>query len=384
MLMFEKNKSHLNVTDEALNRLILWSRGYKAPPYNMIIFPTYRCNLKCIFCMSRSRYNVSKKELNDQQWFNIVKEGIKFGIQKWEISGGGEPMIRSGLTIKIINIIKNSNTNLECRLITNGTLISRQDIKNLVKLGLDKIQFGIDGPNAKIHDFLRGKGTFDKVIETIKFFNYFKSKFQKKKPYIEIQTIIHAQNKLEEMLNLTHELSANSIVFHPLTVKDWFKSPFIEKLKVNANGRSQFQKKFKKIQKLARGMNIFANIKSITPEKTFEMGQLKNFDTIKNKKIETENKKYPNCFSSFFCYNPWHSIFIDSYGMVGFCPQQSEDICCRICANLKTMWYGDYFTLVRNLIAKKFLFNFCARPNGECSKTKTMQSALYEKLREQN
>ena len=38
------------IDKEILRRLIKWMKGKKAPPVRVVILPTNRCNLRCIFC----------------------------------------------------------------------------------------------------------------------------------------------------------------------------------------------------------------------------------------------------------------------------------------------------------------------------------------------
>ncbi len=51
-------------------------------------------------------------------------------------------------------------------LSTNGTLIT-DEIAARLALYLTNVQISVDGPDAKTHDYIRGKGTFDKTMRAI-------------------------------------------------------------------------------------------------------------------------------------------------------------------------------------------------------------------------
>ena len=56
---------------------------------------------------------------------------------------------------------------MEGILTTNGTLLNRELANTLLNIGWDEVHFSIDGPNAEIHDALRGrKGAFKKPSKT--------------------------------------------------------------------------------------------------------------------------------------------------------------------------------------------------------------------------
>ena len=155
--------------NKKMKRLIEWARGNKSPPYSIDINPTDKCNLKCLSCWQRSeKFKVidSSYELSDNKLLSIVKEALDFGVEEFEITGGGEPLMRKEITLKMMKIIKDSGKT--GNITTNGTLFDKESIKFLVKIGWDKVTFSIDGPNQKMNDYLRGKGAFEKNVQNIK------------------------------------------------------------------------------------------------------------------------------------------------------------------------------------------------------------------------
>ena len=124
---------------------------------------TYRCNLKCDFCYVGDR---NYGELNTPDikklLFKIYHEAKVPSVS----FTGGEPLLRKDIC-QLIECA--SKIGLWTNLITNGTLINRNLVKELKKAGLSSAQVSIEGPNHNIHDRITGvAGSFDATIEGIK------------------------------------------------------------------------------------------------------------------------------------------------------------------------------------------------------------------------
>lgn len=120
---------------------------------------TRRCNLKCIHCITGDK---SVHELNRSQCLKALSLISDLGGKKISLTGG-EPLIRSDLNCLIQ---KAHQLGLEVEMITNGTVVKENFLSKTGKL-LSHIAVSIDG-TEKIHDRIRGKGTYSKSISSIK------------------------------------------------------------------------------------------------------------------------------------------------------------------------------------------------------------------------
>jgi radical SAM protein with 4Fe4S-binding SPASM domain len=118
---------------------------------------TWRCNLKCRHCYLGPQ---KKKDLPLQDAINISREFESMGGLRLLISGG-EPLLYPSLRQYLEKI---SSMKIRRVLLTNGTKITSENIK---WLNVDEIQFSLDGWKDG-HEILRGKGSFDKVVQAIK------------------------------------------------------------------------------------------------------------------------------------------------------------------------------------------------------------------------
>jgi MoaA/NifB/PqqE/SkfB family radical SAM enzyme len=127
---------------------------------------TNRCNLRCDVCWFWGKSGIGdrygKLEMSTDEIYTLIDE-VRYYKPSIYI-GGGEPFVRDDI-FKILEYIKNCG--LTISLTTNGTLLDDDKIEKIVELGIDGITFSVDG-DEKLHDDIRGIGTFKKVTRSIK------------------------------------------------------------------------------------------------------------------------------------------------------------------------------------------------------------------------
>lgn len=126
------------------------------------------CNLRCSHCY-QEEYNFSSLSLDKLMQ---VGEQIVRALKRWNMLGrisltGGEPFL-SPYIFSLIDFIETSDEIKQYDILTNGTCVTDQHIAKLTQSKkLHQIQISLDGPTEKIHDSVRGKGVFNKVIDTV-------------------------------------------------------------------------------------------------------------------------------------------------------------------------------------------------------------------------
>jgi radical SAM protein with 4Fe4S-binding SPASM domain len=162
------------------------------------------CNLECLHCY-QVREKV-KEELDINIVFNQLDELKKVtGYSNFFFRlSGGEVTLRKDL-FKIIRKIKDLGHYVE--IITNGVLLDIDYVYALKVSCTDIVQVSLDGSNKEIHDYIRGKGNFEKTINGIK--NLLKANIP-----VEIKfTIINNvnNNDIYNMFNLCNQLGIKYI-----------------------------------------------------------------------------------------------------------------------------------------------------------------------------
>jgi MoaA/NifB/PqqE/SkfB family radical SAM enzyme len=131
---------------------------------------TYRCNFRCLHCFNNSGTNLpGKDELKDDIILKIIRELADLEILNlcW---CGGEPLLRENLIYKASEIL--ARQNISVSMVTNGSLITADKVRNLKDSGLRRAQVSLDGATRESHERLRPyKDAFAKALKAISFFS---------------------------------------------------------------------------------------------------------------------------------------------------------------------------------------------------------------------
>lgn len=125
---------------------------------------TNKCNLSCPHCYMFSsipeEFEVSTDEV--LQFLNAYKENGGVNVT----FSGGEPTVRPDFETIVLYA---SHIGLKTRILTNGMLWDSEKIKRISPY-IDSIQISIDGFNEESNSKIRGRGHFQRAIETIEYF----------------------------------------------------------------------------------------------------------------------------------------------------------------------------------------------------------------------
>jgi len=161
---------------------------------NLGIFLTQNCNLRCKHCLNKCPV---ASELSYKKYVKILNSINNITLISFT---GGEPILNTEFRKIIDETIKRK---IKISLISNGYIYKKYDFL-LETDYFYKITFSLNG-NKNIHDSIRGKGSFEKVIEAIK---YYKEKgilvdviyVVVQEGYDEVEEVI----KLLKSLNIDH------------------------------------------------------------------------------------------------------------------------------------------------------------------------------------
>lgn len=125
------------------------------------------CNLQCAHCLVSSGPK-GEKGLPPEKVSALVEEAFALGAHRFFITGG-EPFLREDLPDLIESIAVRRKKELV--LLTNGLLLTEKRLeflKPLAKTGLLQLQISLDGASPETNDPIRGKGTFEKIIQALR------------------------------------------------------------------------------------------------------------------------------------------------------------------------------------------------------------------------
>lgn len=143
--------------------------------FKLILFPTEKCNFRCIYCY--------EDHLGKQMSTSII-DSIKRFLQKkiptiklFELEWfGGEPILSKNIVLEITKLAQElcqkHNVKFVSTMTTNGYLLDYETFQNLLNVGIRSFQITFDGDKEN-HDQYRlaageiAKGTFDDIWKNV-------------------------------------------------------------------------------------------------------------------------------------------------------------------------------------------------------------------------
>lgn len=163
---------------------------------------TRRCNLACSHCRASSKYGPYDNELTTNECFKLIDEITSFN-NPIIILTGGEPLLRED----IFEIAKyGKKKGLRMVLATNGTLLTYENVAEIIQVGIKRISVSLDGSDAATHDNLRQVfGAFKQVCEGL-------AKAKKAGLEFQINSTVTKRNikLLSQIMDLAKKLGAKA------------------------------------------------------------------------------------------------------------------------------------------------------------------------------
>ena len=142
--------------------------------YRLMILPTYQCNLRCWYCTQEHQdLSMTEDTLYEIRRLleNIARDPK---IKRFQLSWfGGEPLLEYEMVCSLTNYCKEmceaNETEFQCDITTNATLLDCVKIEELSKAGIGHYQITIDG-RKDVHDRIKvlGKSSaFDKCLKNV-------------------------------------------------------------------------------------------------------------------------------------------------------------------------------------------------------------------------
>ena len=158
----------------------------------MRISITDRCNLNCIYCKGFDALT-HNDILRYEEILDICKVAVQLGIGYFKITGG-EPCARKGY-LSFIESLKKMDGVHEVTITTNASLLKKEDIDTLKRIGIDGINVSLDTLDKECYKEITGKDCIDLVVHNIL---YMKSIGL----HVKINSVLLDETRDEEFLNL--------------------------------------------------------------------------------------------------------------------------------------------------------------------------------------
>ncbi len=120
------------------------------------------CNLRCKHCYRHQKMLETSEydpELENHILAFIEKNGISVTLT------GGEPLSHPRFLEYVTRL---NDSSISISILTNGNLLTKEMAEVFSQCSNFKIQISLDIPVKKTHELIRGRGTYDRTIESIK------------------------------------------------------------------------------------------------------------------------------------------------------------------------------------------------------------------------
>lgn len=190
--------------------------GYRLIPLlpdvkRIYIEVTTECNFSCITCI-RSSWQDKLVHMDWETFENILRnlkdlpnlESVHFG-------GFGEPMMHP----RIFDMLKAvKELGLKVEMITNGSYLQEENIRQLIDLELDLLFTSLDSPDEEEYNEIRQGANFQRVSQNIANLQAMKRQQKVKKPELGIEFVAMKKNyaKLPKLIRMACNLNASQII----------------------------------------------------------------------------------------------------------------------------------------------------------------------------
>lgn len=363
----------MNISESLLN---IMNRGYltidRVPfPETVDIELTPICNLRCRMCWWWGENGIAKQmaKNKDPLMYEKLSTTEVLTIMD-EVADNNSSLYLSGAEVftrpDIMEILKYAHSNnIPTALTTNGTLIKDYQIRELSKMNNLRLNFSIDGLE-KTHDYIRGKGNFEKTITVIK--KLLETRGVNRYPVINTNTTFSSEilGEVHNLIDFLINLKVDGISFQHL----WFTSESQAKQQsdrmitdFNIDERGHFSHvittfPLEYIEKLASEVD---NIQRHRYRVPVRINPRLSRDQIIKYYTDLDFSKRTKCFV------PWNKILIKADGKAMFCPDEwitKWEIGNIRNQSISELWNNDKAVLFRNSLISKGLFPICGRCCG--------------------
>lgn len=166
---------------------------------------THKCNARCNHCHRTSKE--SRQRATPKEFGDIFKTLRSLVVQ----ISGGEPLIRKDVN-EIIKAIKQRDGTPYIIFVTNGSLLTKEKMAELVDIGVDTFSISLDYPDKRHDKFRRIKGLIGHITDLV---NSLDNGLKEK---VTFNTVVHREN-YKELLPMAEFARALDVLinFSPYT-----------------------------------------------------------------------------------------------------------------------------------------------------------------------
>ncbi len=179
-------------------------------PDELMVELSTACNYDCIYCFRRKMINEEITVMSRELALHIIDEAVEAGVSRISFSGWGEPLVNPH-AVEIIHYAKEKG--LWVLLNTNGYYLG-DHLKELYRIGVDRIVVSIDSPYPDTYSLIRIGGDLARLIKALLKLRDWRIRDSSPVPEVNIQFTVNKYNykNILPMIKLAREIGASRIV----------------------------------------------------------------------------------------------------------------------------------------------------------------------------
>jgi MoaA/NifB/PqqE/SkfB family radical SAM enzyme len=173
------------------------------------IEPAIACNLRCVMCPWREiTKNPENRGLMKQEIWASIRPYLS-EIKSIDFTGGGEPLLQSNLPQWIAEA---HTAGCKTGFLSNGLLLKKEKLQQILAAGIDWICISMDGADAKMYEAIRIGSDFEQVCENVANIARLRSG---NRPRTMINFVLMDMNfhQVEDIVRLTARLDVDQLNF---------------------------------------------------------------------------------------------------------------------------------------------------------------------------
>jgi radical SAM protein with 4Fe4S-binding SPASM domain len=169
-------------------------------PHDIYMHMTNKCNLKCPYCYNKddreTKIKLERKGLvdpilNTEEYKELIARTIDCGVRRLVFTGG-EPLMRPDVQ-ELVAFARSKSEKVFLEMLTNAIKIDDKTAEWMCEY-LNAVTISMDGHEKHLHEYYRGKGTFEPTVRGVRKIVARKKELSKREPYIAIVPALTDRN----------------------------------------------------------------------------------------------------------------------------------------------------------------------------------------------
>lgn len=191
-------------------------------PFWLVMDPSNFCNLKCPFCPTGQDRNSRTKAMMSFDNFKKILDELGPYLIHIDFCNWGEPLLNKEI-YKMVTYAKQFN--IDTKIDSNLTELSKEEARDLVLSGLDKLIVSIDGATPQTYSQYRRGGDFRIVTDNLSLLLKTRNILGRENPYISWQFLVfrHNEHEIEDVKKAARDIGVDHIGITKAFIgdKDW-------------------------------------------------------------------------------------------------------------------------------------------------------------------